>query len=177
MATRWHLSPVADFRGGRPTTRDAREERLERARDHLGPLAWLLDSSIRIPGTNFRFGLEPIIGLLPGAGDLASGALGFYLIARALQFRLPWIVVARMIANTLLDLAIGSIPVLGDVFDFAYKSNTRNMRLFHEYATDPGRSTRGQWAFFLVLAGVFVAALLLVAAGVAWVVNELAASL
>ena len=168
---------MTNRRRGRVVTREDRGERLERARNHLGHLAWLLDSSIRIPGTNFRFGLEPIIGLLPGAGDLASGALGFYLVARALQFRLPWIVVARMIANTLLDLTIGSIPVLGDAFDFVYKSNTRNIRLFELYATDPGRSTRGEWAFFLVLAGAFVAAVLLVAAGVAWVLNELVASL
>ena len=141
---------------------DERQARLERARRELGHLAWLLDSSIRIPGTGIRFGLEPIIGLIPAAGDLVSGGLGFYLILRAVQFRLPPVVVARMVANTLLDLTIGAIPLLGDLFDFLYKSNTRNMQLFERYAGDPTASTRPHRLFLALLLGIAALALLIV---------------
>jgi Domain of unknown function (DUF4112) len=114
---------------------------------------------MRIPGTGIRFGLEPIIGLIPGVGDLVSGAMGFYLVLRAVQFRLPPVVIARMVANTLLDMTIGALPFLGDLFDFAYKSNSRNMALFERYASDPTGSTRGQWVFFVIVALIAVAAL------------------
>jgi len=149
-------------------------ERLESTRRQLGRLAWLLDSSLRVPGTRFRFGLEPIIGLIPGVGDVASGGLGLYLIVRAVQFRLPGVVILRMVVNTLLDLTIGAIPVLGDLFDFAYKSNSRNMRLFDEYAADPGRSTRSEWALLggLLLIAAGVLGLLLI--GADWLLAELA---
>ncbi|HEV8516300.1 MAG TPA: DUF4112 domain-containing protein, partial [Candidatus Limnocylindrales bacterium] len=133
---------------GAPQADLDRARRLARARRELGDLAWLLDESIRVPGTRFRFGLEPIIGLIPGAGDLLSGALGLYIVARALGHGLPGVVVARMVANTLLDLAIGAIPVLGDLFDFAYKSNRRNIELFERHASDPTASTRSDRIFF-----------------------------
>jgi hypothetical protein len=148
---------------------DERQARLERARRELGHLAWLLDSSIRIPGTRFRFGLEPIIGLVPGAGDVVSGALGFYLVMRAVQFRLPLVVVLRMIANTVLDLIIGAVPLLGDLFDFVYKSNRRNMELFDRYASDPGADTRGQWAFLAGVVAIAIGSLFLVA----WLIEQI----
>ena len=162
---------VSSWRGA---VESSREERLARARRELGGLAWLLDSTFRIPGTRFRFGLEPIIGLIPAAGDVVSGALGFYLVARAIQFRLPWIVVARMVANTLLDLAFGAVPVLGDAFDFVYRSNARNMRLFEEYATDPARSTRREWIGFGVVAGALVALVLGLVLLADYVLSEIA---
>jgi uncharacterized protein DUF4112 len=138
------------------------EARLRRARAEMQTLAWLLDGTFRIPGTRFRFGLDPIIGLVPAAGDLVSGAVGVYLIARAVQFRLPLIVVARMVVNTALDFVVGVVPVLGDLFDFAYRSNARNMRLFEEYITEPDRGTGSQWLFFAALLGVLLVAILLV---------------
>ena len=140
-------------------------------------LAWLLDDTFRIPGTGRRFGLEPIIGFIPGIGDLVSGGLGLYLISRALSLRLPGIVIARMVFNTLLDFVLGAVPVLGDLVDFVYKSNARNMALIREYATDPGAPTRQHWLFLggagLIIIGVL--ALLITAA--IWVVSTLAQAL
>jgi hypothetical protein len=152
---------------------DERQARLERARRELGQMAWLLDSTFRIPGTRFRFGLEPIIGLVPGAGDVVSGALGFYLVLRAVQFRLPLVVVLRMIANTVLDLIIGAVPLLGDLFDFVYKSNRRNMELFERYASDPGADTRGQWAFLAGVVAIAIGSLFLVA----WLIEQILAAI
>src|SRR5688500_3276399 len=94
---------------------------LERTRQQLDQLAWLLDNAFRVPGTKWRFGLEAVLGLVPGAGDVISGLLGLFLLLRALQFKLPKIVVARMLINSLLDLTIGAIPFVGDAFDFFYK--------------------------------------------------------
>lgn len=149
------------------------EARLARARQELRGLAWLLDSTFRIPGTRFRFGLDPIIGLVPGAGDVASGAISLYVLLRALQFRLPPIVIARMVVNTLLDLTIGVIPVIGDVFDFAYRSNARNIALLDAYASERGRSTRREWVFFAILAAIVVALVVLAWLAIGWVVAEL----
>ena len=148
-------------RWGRPPDDAERARRLERTRRELGQLAWILDSSFRVPGTSFRFGLEPIIGLVPGAGDVLGGAVGFYIIARAIQHRLPAIVVARMVVNTLLDLVIGVVPILGDAFDFIYRSNSRNMALFDRHAREPGADTRSERIFFAVLLGIGIAILLL----------------
>jgi Domain of unknown function (DUF4112) len=155
-------------------TRDDRAARLARTRGHLGAVSWALDSVFRVPGTRFRFGLDPLIGLVPGAGDLASAAIAVYVLLRALQFRVPRIVIARMAANTLLDLTIGSVPVLGDLFDFAYKSNARNMRLLEAYAGEPGRSTRREWLFFLVIAAIVAVAVALLWLALSWLAAELA---
>jgi hypothetical protein len=127
---------------------------VKKTREQLDQLAWLLDNAFRIPGTSWRFGLEAVLGLVPGAGDIVSGLLGLLLLFRAFQFKLPKIVIARMLFNTLLDLTIGAIPFVGDAFDFFYKSNTRNMQLFHEYAAEPLRSTERHWLF---LAGLVIA--------------------
>jgi hypothetical protein len=154
-----------------------RRRRLERTRRELGALAWILDTAFRIPGTNIRFGLEPIVGLIPGVGDVASGAVGAYLVLRAVRFGLPRVVTARMIANTLLDVTIGAVPLLGDAFDFFYKSNTRNARLFEEHASDPTRTTRGSWIFLGALAAIFVGAILAALAAVAWLVSALLGAL
>lgn len=111
-------------------------------------LAWLLDNSIPILGTGRRIGLDALVGLIPGAGDLVSAGLGLLVVARAMQRGLPTVVLARMLANVALDFAIGAIPIAGDLFDFAYKSNARNVGLLRRYAETPNTSTTGQWLFF-----------------------------
>jgi hypothetical protein len=128
----------------------------ERTRRRVATLAWLLDSAFPIPGTRFRIGLEPIVGLVPGIGDVLSGAVGGYIVLEALAAGVPRIVVARMAANVLLDMTVGAIPLLGDAFDFVYKSNTRNLRLFERYAVDPRQSTQSSWAFFGLILGAIV---------------------
>jgi hypothetical protein len=136
-------------------------------------LAWLLDNSIPIPGTRRRVGLDAVVGLVPGLGDIVSGGLGLLVVARAVQRGLPNVVLARMVANVALDFAIGSIPIIGDAFDLWYKSNARNVSLLRRYAEDPTASTTGQWAFFLGLLAVVGG----VAIGFVWVVWSVLAAL
>jgi len=87
------------------------------ALDEVELIAWLLDNSIPIPGTGRRVGLDGVIGLVPGVGDLLSAGISVLVVVRAAQFRLPRIVLVRMLVNVALDLGIGAIPVLGDAFD------------------------------------------------------------
>lgn len=136
-------------------------------------LAWLLDNSIPIPGTGRRIGLDAVIGLVPGLGDVLSGGLGLLVVVRGVHRGLPSVVVARMLANVGLDFVIGSIPIIGDAFDLWYKSNARNVALLRQYAVDPQASTAGQWAFFIGL----LAAVGLVALAFAWLIWSLIGAL
>ena len=100
---------------------------------HLEWLADLLDSRFVLPGTNIRFGLDGVIGMIPIAGDLISALISFYLISQAARLGLsPWVKL-RMIWNVALDTLVGAIPVLGDMFDVSYKSNRRNIALARRY--------------------------------------------
>ena len=102
-----------------PTARLARIRRL----------AWLIDSAFRLPGTRFRFGLNSIIGLAPGAGDAVLGLLSLYIIQQAHALGLPRHKLARMAGNVAVEVVGGSVPVLGDLFDVALKANIRNIRI------------------------------------------------
>jgi hypothetical protein len=137
-------------------------------------LAWLLDESIPIPGTGRRIGVDALIGLVPGLGDVTSGALSVLIIARAAQARVPRIVLARMLLNLGLDLTIGAIPVLGDAFDLFWKANSRNVRLLRRYAGTSGESTRGSWTVVLAVVAVGLGMVLLVAWAVIWLIAQLA---
>lgn len=99
----------------------------------LERLARLLDDQFRIPGTNMRAGWDGIVGLIPGIGDLVTGALSMYILLQARRFKLPRHVQARMLANIGVDAVIGSIPLAGDLFDVAFKANRRNLRLLQGY--------------------------------------------
>ncbi len=111
------------------------------AEEQLIQLEWLadlLDSRFVIPGTNIRFGLDGVIGLVPVAGDIISALISFYLIGRASELGLsPW-VKTRMVWNVALDTLVGAIPVLGDMFDVSYKSNRRNIALARRYLAKHG---------------------------------------
>jgi Domain of unknown function (DUF4112) len=146
---------------------------LTKTRDQLDQLAWLLDNCFKIPGTKWRFGLEAVLGLVPGAGDIISGLLGLFLLIRAFQFKLPKIVIVRMLANSLLDFGIGAIPFVGDAFDFVYKANTRNMQLFHQYAEAPMKSTNRHWIFIGGLIAAFVAMALALLIVMIWAFSRL----
>jgi hypothetical protein len=160
-------------RRGEIITDPAAEARLRSAERRIAGMAWLLDNSIPIPGTGRRFGIEPIVGLIPGAGDLLSAGMGVAVLLEASRFRLPKIVLVRMVTNTLLDLVVGAVPFLGDLFDFAYKSNTRNLELFRRYARDPGASTGEHRAFIVGLVLLIVGVLALVLTALGWFLNEL----
>lgn len=103
----------------------------------LAKLAWLLDSSIKVPGTNFRIGLEALLGLVPGVGDVAGGAISSWIILHGAKLGVSKAVLARMGVNVMLEVVVGAIPILGDIFDMAYKANNRNVRLMEDYFADP----------------------------------------
>lgn len=101
----------------------------EAALSRIRTVAYLLDSSVRVPGTNFRFGLDPILGVLPGAGDLFSAALSVYIIVESIRLGVSTRTLLRMLLNLTIDTVGGSIPLLGNLFDLVWKANKRNLRL------------------------------------------------
>ncbi len=153
-----------------------RQAEVDATRRHLAALAWLLDSAFPIPGTRHSFGIGPVLGIIPVVGDLAGAAAGGYLVLRAMRVGLPRVVIVRMAANVLLDAAIGVVPIAGDAFDFVFKPNERNFRLFEQHALDPRRGTAGSWLFLGALVGVVVLVLVgivLVAVAVLQAILEL----
>lgn len=135
-------------------------------------LARLMDSQFRIPGTNIRFGLDGLIGLIPGAGDLSTFAVSGYMVLLLARNGASGNVLARMVLNILIDAIIGSIPLLGDAFDIAFKANLRNLRLMQEHYVE-GRH-RGSAAKVIVPVLILV---LLVIVGFIWLVYKLLAYL
>src|SRR5262245_404050 len=122
---------------------------------HLRWWANLLDSKFTIPGTNVRFGIDPILSLVPGIGELASPAFAVLLLVQGLQQRVPKIILIRMVVNALMDALIGAVPIAGSVGDIFWRANTANLSLLERYAK-PGRPpTRADYVFIWIVAGVF----------------------
>jgi hypothetical protein len=160
----------------RPTRALRTETQRARSLAEVEGLAWLLDNSIPVPGTGGRrFGIDAIIGLVPGIGDVVSGAIGLIVVWRGSRMGLPRIVVARMLLNTLVDIAIGAIPVAGDAFDLWFKASTRNLGLMRRHLERPDTRTREDWTAVLLMVGlavvVIVAVVWLIVAAIAAVVG------
>lgn len=135
------------------------EAEAERLRASADLLARILDSAFRIPGTRVTIGLDPLIGLVPGLGDVMASAIGTLLLVLAVRLGVPRIVLLRMSLNVLANGIVGAIPGVGDAFSFWFKSNQRNATLLRR-ASAPRPSTAGDWLFVgAVLLGT-VAALL-----------------
>jgi uncharacterized membrane protein len=132
---------------------------------HLDLLAALLDRAFRIPGTPWRFGLDAVIGLIPGLGDIVGSLVGAYSLWIARQMGAPAAVQARMVMNLAIDGVIGLVPFLGDLFDFAFKAHTRNHALLTRWVATPHQTRRSSW--MVLAAGVVV--LVAVLAGAVWV--------
>lgn len=133
----------------------------------LDRLAWLLDNSIRLPG-GYRVGVDGLIGLIPGFGDAVGVLFALYIVRRASAFGVPKSVLGRMLLNVGLEGAIGAIPVVGDLFDFAFKANHRNMKLLHRYAEDAAHERRVSRLLLLAVAALAILfAVGIVALGVA----------
>jgi Domain of unknown function (DUF4112) len=130
-------------------------------------LAWWLDQGIRIPGTQIRVGLDPILGLVPGVGDSAGALLGAAILWEGVRAGVPRLTLARMAANILLDTAVGSVPVAGDVFDAAWKANTRNLDLLEQHAISPSKARRSDRLFVFGLIVLLVALVVAILAGAA----------
>jgi hypothetical protein len=139
------LTPVSELGA-------AERDRLERLRR----LGYLLDNSIPIPGTRFRVGLEAIVGLVPGVGDLVGGGFSAYIILQAARMGVPGSLLARMAWNLAVDALVGAIPFLGDLFDAGFKANLRNLALLEQHAQGPSKSRRASRRFVAVLAVLLV---------------------
>ena len=132
-----------------PIEGEVAPQHVQRAR----ALAKLLDNAFPIPGTSMRVGLDPLLGLIPGVGDLVGAGVSGYILLLAAQAGAPKTVLARMVGNVALDSLVGSIPGVGDLFDFGFKSNARNMALLERYTVAPGevKKTSGAVVFAAIL--------------------------
>ena len=117
-------------------------------------IARLLDSAVSIPGTSIRFGLDPIIGLFPGFGDVAGGVMSAYIILIAGQLGAPTSVLLRMALNIVADTVVGAVPVLGDLFDVGWKANMRNVALLEGFVDRPQAARRSSQAVAIAVAVV-----------------------
>lgn len=126
-------------------------------------IARLLDAAVGVPGTPLRLGLDAVLGLIPGAGDLVGAALSGYIVLSAARNGAPRSVLGRMLLNIVIDTGIGAIPILGDIFDVAWKSNLRNVALLERFAAQPVQLTNESQRVGAVI--VFLMLLLLIAIG------------
>jgi hypothetical protein len=149
----------------------AQERRLKALR-HISEL---LDSAFVVPGTDYRIGLDPIIGLIPIVGDLASPLFTIGVLWQGLDLGIPKVVQLRMIGNAAIDALVGAIPVAGDLFDFAWKSNQMNLALLERHAYEEHRASAGDWLFVvtMILLIVVIAAVPFIVAGwlISWMVR------
>lgn len=150
---------------------ESRSERFAAFERRYSTVSRFLDDLVPIPGTTQRVGLDPVIGLVPLVGDLVSTGIGLWLIAEAARFRIPTVVLGRMLLNTLGDLVLGAIPVLGDLVDVVSRSNSRNLALFRRHATDPGASTRSHRVFLTGLLFLLVGLLWLAATAIGLILS------
>lgn len=134
-------------------------------------IAHVMDDLIRIPGTNRRVGLDPIIGLIPGVGDAAGAVATAGLVIDGIRYRVPMIVLLRMAFNLVLDMAVGAIPVIGDAFDFFFRANIRNERLLIRALAEPERAAKSSKRYLIgaaVLLVVLAVLIVALAVGAIW---------
>jgi hypothetical protein len=137
----------------------------------LDQLSRWMDGMFRVPGTGWRFGLDAIVGLIPGVGDTLTTMVSFYILAAGVRYRVPKVTLLRMGANLAIDYVVGAIPFLGDLFDVAWKSNQMNVKLLRERATvsapDAKRGRLSDW-LFVGLIMLCLAAMLVGSVVIAW---------
>ncbi len=162
-------APNRDLLPPAPADRDDLRKLLyEKARTSRR-LSWLLDECIRIPGTDLRFGLDPLLGLIPYGGETVATVFGAMILGEAGKKGLPFATLTKMGGNMLLNAAVGAIPVAGDLFSFWFKSNSRNYRLLNTYLeSERGEQQSGGW--WPVILIVSVIATVLVLNVLAWVI-------
>ena len=132
----------------------------------------LLDSAFRVPGTGLTFGLDPLLGLIPGIGDLTSPLFAALLLFHGVRMRIPRVVQLRMVINAAIDLLIGVIPVVGDLFDFGWKANVRNLALLERYAHPGSKATKADWIFVLSIVGFLIALAVIPLVLIAWLLSR-----
>ena len=140
----------------------------------LRQVARWLDSALPVPGTSFRFGLDPVLGLLPGIGDIVSPLFTLGIIWQARDLGIPRVVVLRMIINVALDTLIGLVPIAGDLFDFAWKSNNKNLALLEQHVYEERPASAGDWTFVVMSIGVVLIIAAVPFLLVGWLLNQTA---
>lgn len=146
--------------------RETTQKRLER-------LAWLMDNSIPIPGTGARVGIDPLIGLMPWLGDAMGAVVSSYIISEAARLGAPKSVLLKMAFNVFLDTLIGIVPAVGDLFDFAWKANLRNVRLLERYMERPGKTVTSSRIFVAILAFLLIATVILIGLAGFWLIRAI----
>jgi len=149
----------------------------DEAREHLlaiaDMLAKVLDTTVRIPGTSWYIGLDPLVGLIPGIGDVIANLIGTIILGLATRLQLPRIVLARMSLNLLINGAVGAVPIVGDLFSVWFRSHARNAVLLREAAMKPDRETHADWFYVVGIIGGTASLLLLTIAFVVWLVFKI----
>jgi hypothetical protein len=140
--------------------------------EHLDYIAALLDDIFRIPGTKIRFGLDALIGWVPGIGDAMTGIASFLIVFASWRRGAKAVTLVRMIANVLLETAIGAVPVAGDVFHIVWKANRRNYRLLVREKEEPGVNAGRDWMFLAVLLFAVIAAAVIPIAILIWLLRS-----
>ncbi|TKB81378.1 MAG: DUF4112 domain-containing protein [Nitrospira sp.] len=136
-------------------------------------LAKVLDTTVRIPGTSLYLGLDPLIGLIPGIGDVLANLIGTVILGMAARLEVPRIVIIRMSLNLLINGVVGAVPILGDLFSVWFRSNSRNADLLRQAATQSARPTHADWIYVVGIIGGTVALLLGLVAFVLWMAVSL----
>jgi len=132
---------------------------VDKSIDRLG---WLMDDLIRIPVLGWRFGLDAIIGLIPGFGDTTTSLVSFYILVSAVRYRVPKVTLLRMGLNIAIDYAVGSLPIVGDLFDAWWKSNQMNIELLKRRAdVSPGEAEQGRASDWLFVGAIIVGLIVL----------------
>ena len=140
-------------------------------------LAKILDTTVKIPGTPFYVGLDPLLGLIPGVGDMIANLIGTVILILAARLRVPQIVITRMSVNLLINGTVGAIPILGDLFSIWFRSHARNAELLRRAATQPYRETQQAKLYIAAIIIGTVVLLLVAIAAVLWVVVKLWAAI
>jgi len=168
-----------EFSSVRNTESESRVQVLPRdeTREHLitiaDILAKVMDATIRIPGTSWYIGLDPLLGLIPGIGDVLANLIGTIILGLATRLQLPRIVLARMSLNLLINGTVGAVPIVGDLFSVWFRSHSRNAALLRDAAMKPDRETHADWFYVAGIIGGTVALLLLMIAFIIWLVYQL----
>ncbi|MDR4464344.1 MAG: DUF4112 domain-containing protein [Nitrospirales bacterium] len=149
----------------------------DEGREHLLAIADLLakvmDTTVRVPGTSWYIGLDPLLGLIPGIGDALANLIGTVILGLGARLQVPRIVLARMSLNLLINGTVGAIPIFGDLFSVWFRSHARNAALLREAAMKPDRETHADWFYVGGIIGGTVGLLLLAIALMIWLVYKL----
>jgi hypothetical protein len=166
---------------GTLASRAARKPEKVEVEQSLDRLSNLLDGLFRIPGTGWRFGLDAIVGLIPGVGDTLTSVASFYILAAGVRYRVPKVTLLRMGMNIAIDYLVGVVPFFGDLFDFVWRSNEKNMELIRQRATvsaaEAKEGRKSDWIFvgviILALVALLVGTVFLSLWVLTWVINKI----